>query len=63
MILNTFQWLNRLKNTNFKKIFTLTEKIVRNDEKMIDPDYVQDNSGEVSEGKGDLKFMILDVFQ
>ena len=32
----------------------LTEKIVRNDEKMVDPDFVQDHSGKVPEGKGDL---------
>ena len=32
----------------------LSEKFVRNDEKMIDPDFVQDHSGKVPEGKGDL---------
>ena len=32
----------------------LSEKIVRNDEKMIDPDFVQDHSGKVPEGKENL---------
>ena len=29
-------------------------KNVRNDEKMVDPDFVQDHSQKVPEGKGDL---------
>ena len=32
----------------------LTEKIVRNDEKIVDPDFAQDHSQKVPEGKGDL---------
>ena len=31
--------------------------------KMIDPDFVQDHSQKAPEGKGRLKYMILDVFQ
>ena len=54
MILDVFQWVNRLKNKNIKQFFTLTEKFVRNDEKMVDSDFVQDHSGKVPEGKGDL---------
>ena len=43
-----------IEKLNFKQFFTLTEKIVRNDEKMIDPDFVQDHTQEVPEGKEDL---------
>ena len=53
MILDLFIWVNQLK-IKFQKFFTLTEKFVRNDEKMIDPDFVQDHTQKVPEGKEDL---------
>ena len=90
MILDVFQWVNRLKTKDFKnqhskckfsqkqvpeavrmqissmifspsisndsqtQIVISTEKFVRNDEKMVDPDFVQDHSQKVPEGKGNL---------
>ena len=43
-----------IEKYNFKQFFILTEKFVRNDEKMIDPDFVQDRTQEVPGGKVDL---------
>ena len=43
-----------IENKIFKIFVILTEKFIRNDEKMIDPDFVQGHSGKVPEGKGDL---------
>ena len=44
--------INTLKSWDLDVI--LTEKNVRNDEQMVDPSFVQDHSGKVPEGKGDL---------
>ena len=54
MILDVFQWVNRLKTEDFKIESFLTEKIVRNDETITDADFVQDHSGKVPEGKENL---------
>ena len=43
-----------IESKKFIFFVILTEKFIRNDEKMIDPDFVQDHSQKVPEGKGDL---------